>query len=142
MSLLPKKDYDAKALLASAARTATSTGEAVRLPGTVSAIAFTLDVTVDESTAADTLDVYIQTKLDGTNWTDVVHFPQHVGNAGAKRYIAKITAVPTLAGFEVGTALGAGEVRDLLGDDWLVRFDVTDDSGSASFTFSVVACPM
>lgn len=143
MALLPKNVPDATTLLASAARTATSTGEAaVRLPGMVNAFAFTLDVTVDESTAADLLDVYVQTKLDGSKWTDVVHFPQHAGNATAKRYIEKIVASPAFAGFEVGSALGAGAVRDLLGDDWRVRFTVVDDSSSASFTFSVAACPM
>lgn len=143
MALTVKKAADAITLLASAAQTATSTGEtAVRLPGMVNGFAFTLNVTADESTAADLLDVFIQTKLDTTNWTDVVHFTQHAGNADTKRYIEKITASPAFAGFEVGTALGAGAVRDLLGDDWRVRFTVVDDSSIASFTFSVTACPM
>jgi len=138
-----KDTYDATTLLASDARTTTSTGEAaVRLAGMVRAFAFTLDVTADESTGLDTLDVFVQTKADGSNWTDVVHFPQHVGNAGLKRYIEKVIAGPAFAGFEVGTALAAGEVRDMLGDDWRVRFEINDDSGSASFTFSVTACPM
>lgn len=143
MSLLVKKDFDAKTLLASAAQTATSTGEtAIRLPGMVNAFAFTLDITVDESTAADLLDVFIQTKADGSKWTDVVHFTQNAGDDGAKRYVEKVAASPAFAGFEVGSALAAGEVRDLIGDEWRVRFTVNDDSGSASFTFSVTACPM
>lgn len=143
MALLPKRDYDATTLLASAAQTATSTGEAaVRMAGMVNAFAFTMDVTVDEQTAADLLDVFVQTKLDGTNWVDVVHFPQHAGDDGAKRYIEKVAASPAFAGFENGAALGAGAVRDLVGDEWRVRFTVVDDSGSASITFSVIACPM
>lgn len=143
MAVAVKKDFDATTLLASAAQTATSTGEAaVRLAGMVRAFTFTLDVTVDESTAADRLDVFIQTKLDGTNWTDVVHFPQHAGDDGAKRYIEPIAPIPATAGFEVGSALGAGAVRGLIGDEWRVRFVVIDDSGNASFTFSVHACPM
>jgi len=108
----------------------------------VNAMAFTLDVTVDESTAADKLDVYVQTKLDGTNWTDVAHFTQHDGNAGAKRYLTKIIAQIAQAEFEVGSALGAAGVRNLLGDEWRVRWAITDDSQSASYTFSVAACPM
>jgi hypothetical protein len=108
----------------------------------VNAFGFTLDVTVDEETVDDTLDVFVQTKIDGTNWIDVVHFPQHVGNAGAKRYIEKVAATPAFGGFENGTTLGVGEVRDLVGDDWRVRFDIVDDSTNASFTFSVTACPM
>jgi len=143
MALQKFKTSEAVTLIASAAQTAASGyGAAKRLPGMVRAFAFTLDVTVDESTAADLIDVFVQTKADGSNWTDVVHFPQHVGNAGAKRYIEKVTAGPAFAGFEVGTALAAGEVRDMLGDDWRVRFEINDDSGSASFTFSVTACPM
>jgi len=143
MALLTKQDHDATTMLASASQTATSTGESsVRLPGMVNAIVFILDVTADESTAADLLDVYVQTKLDGTNWTDVVHFTQHAGNAGAKRYVMKISAGTACTGFEVGSALGANAVRDLLGDEWRVRFTVVDDSSSASFTFGVYACPM
>lgn len=143
MSLIAKTAYDVRTVLASAAQTATSTGEAsVRLPGMVNAFGFTMDLTVDESTSADLLDVYVQTKADGTNWLDVVHFPQHAGDDGAKRYIEKVAASPAFSGFETGSALGAGNVRDLLGDDWRVRFTVVDDSGSASFTFSVTACPM
>jgi hypothetical protein len=138
-----KKTYDATTLAASAARdAATGATSAVRLPGMVNAIAFTMDLTVDESTAADRIDVFVQTKADGTNWLDVVHFTQHAGNAGVKRYIEKVAASPAVAGFENGAALGSGEVRDLLGDDWRMRWAVTDDSGSATFTFSVTACPM
>jgi hypothetical protein len=143
MGLLVKRDYDATTLLASAAHVATSTGEdAVRLAGMVNAFAFTLNVTVDEADGSDELEVFVQTKSDGTNWLDVVHFPQHVGNDGAKRYVEKVAASPAFAGFEIGSALGAGEVRDLIGDDWRVRFDIVDGSGSPSFTFSVTACPM
>lgn len=142
MALLTKRDYDATTLLASAARTTSSNGSGVRLPGMVNALAFTLDVTVDESTGADKLDAYIQTKIDGTNWLDVIHFTQHDGNAGAKRYVAKIEANTSVSEFEVGSALTETNARDLLGDEWRVKWTITDDSGNASFTFSVVACPM
>jgi len=142
MALEIKRDHDATALVASAARTETGNGTSVRLPGMTNAMAFTLAVTADESTAADLLDVYVQTKLDGTNWTDVAHFTQHAGNTGAARYITKVTAQLATAEFEVGTALGAAAVRNLLGDEWRVRWAVVDDSQAASFTFAVTACPM
>lgn len=140
---LPFREEDESVvLLASGAKTVTSTGEApVRLQSMIRGIAFTLDVTVDEETVDDLLDVFVQTRLDRSNWTDVVHFPQHLGNAGVKRYIEKVVATPAVAGFEVGTALGAGAVRDLIGDAWRVRFVIDDDSASASFTFAVTACP-
>lgn len=138
-----KKAYDFVSLLASAARTAaTGTGTPTRLPGMVNAFGASMDVTVDESTAADKLDVYIQTKLDGTNWVDVIHFTQHDGNVGAKRYYSKIAVGAALTEFENATALAEAAVRNLLGDDWRVRWAITDDSGSASFTFSVTVCPM
>jgi len=141
--LQPKTHNDAVTLLASAARTAaTGDGSAVKLPALINAAAFTLDVTVDESTTADKLDVFVQTKLDGTNWTDVAHFTQHDGDAGAERYVTKITADGAEAEFLNSAALAEASIRDLFGDEWRVRWAITDDSGSASYTFSVSACPM
>lgn len=138
-----RETHYARTLLASAARTATSTGEAaVRLPR-ADAYAFTLVVTAAATDAGDTLDVFVQTKLDGTNWTDVVAFTQVLGNGGAKRYIAKVVAALAQDDFEVGSALSAGEVRHLIGDEWRVRFAIADVStDDASFTFSVSAIPM
>jgi len=145
MALLTKRDHDAITLLASAAQTVTSTGQAaVRLPGMVQGFVFTLDVTVAATEAADTLDVYVQTKADGTNWVDVQRFTQVLGDGGAKRYYAKITAAIATTEFENATGLGEHSVRNLFGDDWRVRYVITDAgqaNDDASFTFSVVACP-
>ena len=152
-----KKTYDYVALAASAARTSDGNGSAVQLQGMVNAVAFVLDVTAAATDAGDLLDVYVQTKADGTNWLDVLHFTQIAGTGGTKRYVAKICAGGALTEFENGTALSAGGVRHILGDDWRVRWEITDldasgDSGSAgdsgsgfsnaSFTFGVTACPM
>ncbi len=147
MALQAKTAFDAIPLLAStttAAGAVDSQGDAVRLPGMVNAIMFVLDVTAAATDVGDTLDVKVQTKVDGTNWLDVVHFTQVLGNGGAKRYIEKIAASPAFAGFEVGTALTAGNARDLIGDDWRVKYDQVDAvvPQAASFTFSVTACPM
>ena len=142
---LAKGAHEVKVLLASAAQTATSTGEAaVRLP-IADAYAFVLDVTVDESTTADKLDVFIQTRIDdggGANWLDVVHFTQHDGDVGAKQYVSKLVKSVALTEYEVGSALAETTVRPLMGDEWRVRFTVVDDSASASYTFSVTAIPM
>lgn len=144
MALQPKKDHDVVTLLASGARTATSTGTtAVRLPGMVNGLGFVLDVTAAATEVGDLLDVYIQTKLDGTNWVDVQRFTQVLGNGGALRYVAKITAGAAMTEFENGTGLGAAAIRNLLGDEWRTRYVVTDaGAANASFTFSVTACPM
>lgn len=147
MALLTKNAFDATTLLAATTTVAgavDSQGDAVRLPGMVNAIMFVLDVTAAATDVGDTLDVKVQTKIDGDNWLDVVHFTQVLGNGGAKRYVEKITASPAVAGFEVGTALTAGNVRNFLGDDWRVKYDQVDAAvpQAASFTFTVTACPM
>lgn len=134
----------ARTLLASTTATETSTGTAaVKIPDADNAIAFILDVTVAATEAGDTLDVFIQTKLDGTNWVDVVAFTQVVGNGGAVRHFGKICAGVTTAMFEDGDALSAGSVRNFLGDEYRVRYAITDaGTDNASFTFSVDAIPM
>jgi hypothetical protein len=128
-------------LLASAARTASENGDEKRIDRTEAGLIATLDVTVDESTAADKLDVKIQTKPNGQDWVDVVSFTQHDGNVGAKRYVAKVSATEPQAMF-TDAALAAGSVRHLIGDQWRAVATVTDDSGNASFTFSVSLLPI
>lgn len=139
----PKAAHEATTLLASAARATDSEGSSVRLP-VAGAMVFVLDITAAATEAGDTLDVFIQTKLDGTNWLDIVHFTQATGTGGAKRHVAKVVRDVAEAMFENGTALAAGSVRNLLGDEYRVRWDVTDatTTGNISFTFSVQACPM
>lgn len=129
-----------KTLLASAAQTATSTGEdAVYLSDAPNGYAFIVDLTAATSAAADTLDLFVQTKI-GSFWVDVVHFTQMVGDGGALRYVSKVTAALAEAEFENGAALGAAGVRDLIGDQWRVRYVIVNDT-DPSFTFSVVAIP-
>ena len=142
--LKAKTAFDVETLLASGARTASDASALVKLARAPSGFAFILDITVDEQVAADTLDVYIQTKLDGTNWVDVVHFTQWLGNGAAapQRYIAKVTAGGACPHFDPTTALPATSVRNLMGDDWRVNYVIVDTSGNASFTFSVTAIPM
>jgi len=138
--------YEAVSLADSSARIANGSGSAVRLlqglEKIATALAFVLDVTVDEQTSADKLDVYIQTKLDAVNWVDVQRFTQHDGNLAAKRYFAKITAQAALTEFENAAALSEASKRDLLGLEFRARWVITDDSGNASFTFSVTAIPI
>lgn len=128
-------------LLASAARTATGEGAAVTINDAGDHLSLQLDVTLAATEAGDTLDVFVQTTIDGTNWIDVVHFTQAVGNGGAKRHIAKISKMEPQAMFENGTALAAGSVRHILGEQYRVRWTIADVTtvGNVSFTFSVKA---
>jgi len=153
MGLIKKQSvFNVTTVRASAEVLADGTGDAVRLWTMVNGITFTLDVTAAEEDAQDLLDVYVQTKLDGTNWTDVLRFTQVLGNGGAVRHIGKVTAQLATTMFANGTTLAAGAVRNMLGDEWRVRWDVTeagppgDTSGSGvgllAFTFSVTACPL
>ena len=145
MALQKKTSHDAIELLAAttpAAGAVDTAGSAVRLPGMVNGFAFILDVTAAATDVGDTLDVQVETKLDGTNWVPVAHFTQVLGNGGAKRYVAKIVAGLAEDDFEDSAALGASAVRHLLGDEWRVAYVQVDGNSDAAFTFSVVACPM
>jgi hypothetical protein len=133
----------AKTVKASSAVTATGTGDAVRLTDAPNGYSFVLDVTATATAVDDTLNVYIQTMIDGVNWVDVVAFTQVLGNGNAKRHIAKLSSDAALTMFENGAALTAGSIRNLCGDQWRARWVVVDaDTANASFTFSVTACPM
>ncbi len=130
-------------LFASTARTAASGNSSeFRFSATPGGLYAVLDVTVDASTSADKLDVFVQTKIDGANWLDVMHFTQHDGDAGAKRYIAKIQRDAAEADVEVLAALAESTVRNIVGTDLRARFAITDDSASASFTFSLTVRPL
>jgi hypothetical protein len=127
-------------LLASAARTATGTGTAVSGLGEWKSIVLQLDVTAAATAVGDTLDVFVQTTIDGTNWVDVHHFTQVLGNGGAKRYYAKVAGDIALTEFENGAALAAAASRSIVGDKYRIRWAITDaDTVNASFTFSVKA---
>lgn len=137
-----KTAADKVTVLAATEYSADAQSSAVKLPGFVNGFVFELDCTAAADAADDYCDVYIQTRVDGTNWVDVVHFTQLIGNGGTKRYYAKITAGAAMTMFENATALGAAAVRDILGDDWRVDVDITDGAGTHTFTIAVYAMPM
>jgi len=141
----PRKAYEAVTLLASTTVTADANHDAVRVPYPANGIVFVLDVTDKQTDVSDLADVFVQTLIDGTNWVDIVHFTQLVGNGtDAARHVAKICCAVAQAEFEVGTALGAAAVRHLFGDAYRVRSDITDGGGggATSFTYGVTAIPV
>lgn len=135
----------AHTLVASAARTETNTGtdayvlsKVNRLSPGYRAIEFILDVTAAATQTGDTLDAFVQTKVADSQWVDVVAFTQVVGDGGAVTHVAKIVVPVAQAMFETGATLSAGSVRNIFGDEWRGRWDVTDAStDDASFTFSI-----
>lgn len=130
-------------LLASAAKTATGNGDAVWLPYRFPrAVVFVCDLTAAATDAADTLDVKVQTMLDGTNWTDVCHFTQMLGNGGAKRFAMKVTADTAVSIFVPSAAVAADAVQNLVGDRFRAVWAIVDADVDCSFTFSVTAIGM
>ena len=140
-----KKVHDVVTLLAAtttAAGAIDTAGSSVRVSRPAHGIAFVLDVTAAATDVGDTLDVEVQTKLDGTaDWVDVVAFTQVLGNGGVKRHIAKLTADAAVTMF-ANADLAAGSIRDMFGDEWRVSYVQVDADSDGSFTFSVTACPM
>lgn len=140
-----RAQYLATTLLASAARTDTAgtNGDAVRLPDAPNGYAFVLDVTAAATATGDTLDVQVQTLIDGTNWVPVCSFTQVLGDGGAKRHVGKISSNGAQTMFEASASLAAGSIRNLCGDAYRVRWVIVDaTTDNASFTFSVTAIPM
>ena len=144
--------YEAQQLISAAAvggATATAYGSTIsslwQLGGHhahVEALALVLDVTAAAAASGDKLNVTVQTQLDGTNWADVARFTEIAGNGGAKRYFKKLTRSAALTEFENASALGAAAQRDLFGQQWRVKYVITDAGATASeFTFSVTAVP-
>jgi len=78
-------------LVESAARTSSSNSGALPISQLrfVKVANFFLDVTAAAKLVTDTLNVYIQSSIDGVIWDDFVSFTQVLGNGGAKQYIAR-----------------------------------------------------
>ncbi len=143
MGIQTNDSFNAVDLAASATVTAAGSGDEVRLPSSMQGLVATLDVTVAATAAGDILNAKVQTKVDGTNWLDIMHFPQVLGDGGAKRYVLKAVAAAAEGSFSTASALASATVRDLLGDTYRAVWSATDAGGAAqSFTFSLAVCPM
>jgi hypothetical protein len=123
-------------LQASQTVVADGTGTAIGDFGEFSVAMFQIDVTAAAAGSGDRLDVYVQTTIDGSLWFDVAHNTQHTGLSGVKRYLSKISANLAEAEFQAAGTLAGGAVRNILGNQYRVRWVVTD-GGGPSFTFSV-----
>ena len=124
-------------LLPSAARVVTGIGDVVVLDG-FAVLYLQLDVTAAATDAGDTLDIFLQTTIDGTNWVDIYHFTQAIGTGGAKRYFGKVMFDAALTEFENATALGVAAGRSIAGSQYRVRWEIVEVD-AAGFTFSVTA---
>lgn len=140
---LDRATHYSRTVKASSTETANGNSSSVRLPNAPNAMAFILDVTSAGTDAGDTLDVKVETKLDGSNWVSICAFTQITGDGGAKRHVAKVVSSASESMFEDSSSLSAGSVRNLLGDAFRVSWTIADSGdGDQSFTFSVSAIPM
>ena len=131
---------------ASALKNASGTATAVTGLSPYTTATFLLDVTVDESTSADKFYALIQRLLpDGSTWDTIASFPEHLGNAGAEKYVLDITASAAAGARKAdddndAPVISPGQVRDVAwGDQLRAAWDIVDASGSAAITFSVTA---
>lgn len=133
-------------LLASEARTSSSTASVPDAIARVIAASkrglFLLDLTAAATDVGDTLDVYIQSSVDGTTWDDFIHFTQMLGNGGAKKFTAAWNGeiTPTTAmGAPADAALSAGVKQGPIGPNLRVKWVVVDADVDCSFTFTIKA---
>jgi hypothetical protein len=109
--------------------------------GERSRFVFLLDLTAAANLVGDTLDVLIDALApDGATWLNAAHFPQCLGNGGAKKYFAVLDAAnPGTACFDVTVDATVNTVRPaLFGSDFRARYTIAG-GGAQSFTFSVTA---
>lgn len=136
-------------LLASEARTASGTysvPEALaRSIAKASRSLFLLEVTAAATAAGDTLNVFVQSSVDGTVWDDFIHFTEVLGDGGAKKFLAAWNGVitPTTAlGPPADGTLSAGVKQGPVGSQFRVKWVIVDaTTDDASFTFGLKAQP-
>lgn len=131
----------------SGAETVSTTGTTVQIvedANGFSTALFVLDVTAAATDAGDTLDVFVDQSADGTTWINIAHFTQVLGNGGAKREVAKVTAGEFNdpdAVLAVASDAAAAVVRNVGVMPYMrYRSTIVDAStDNASFTYSLVA---
>lgn len=145
IDFLKRRQSLSTTLLASAVQLATGnnqpvSGNGVMILDAPNSVLLELDVTAGGVGSGDTLNVYVQTRIDGVNWVDVAAFSQVLGNAAVKRFYVTLNASQAMTAFENASVLSAGSTRNLIGNDWAVRW-VIAGSGPPTFTFSVTTTP-
>ncbi len=87
-----------------------------------------VDVTAAAGTAA-TLDVYLDSRLDGTSWSNLGRLTAITGTAKALVHLSKRQAAVEIPGG--GSDAGAGTIRAIgWGDDLRIRRDITGTTPS------------
>lgn len=109
-------------------------------PLTFRSAEFDMNLTAAGTDAGDTLDIYVDTSLDGgTLWINIVHFTQLLGNGGVKRETMTINPGGNVGTAPLNTAadLAAAGVRHILGAQYRVRYVQVDADSDAANVFTV-----
>ncbi|OPY54645.1 MAG: hypothetical protein A4E48_00224 [Methanosaeta sp. PtaU1.Bin060] len=130
-------------LLASAARTASGMSVlSIPVLRTVRGAVFLFNVSAASADITDTLDLYIQGSVDGTNYSDFVHFTQVKGNGGPKVYearwfrdISPETELDALSDKAMAVGVSQGPQAN---SNWRAAW-VIEGGSNKSFTFSLMA---
>lgn len=128
-------------ILPSAVRTVSGTAT---VPGfdwsSVRRASLLLNVTAAGVGVGDTLDVFLQSAIDGVTWDDFAHFTQVLGNGGAKKFIAHWArdVIPeSEIGAPVDGGLAAGVRQGAIAGDVRIKWTIVNGGGPATFTFSL-----
>lgn len=127
--------------ITSAGAVSSTTTTAIQTPNCPRGLVFILDVTAAATDVGDTLDVQVQTLIDGTNWTSICHFTQVLGNGGAKRHIGVVNRTVTQAMWESSATLAAGAVRHVIGAQLRSEYAIVDADANSAFTWTVTVLP-
>jgi hypothetical protein len=125
-------------LFASAVRTASVTGPAIKTYGRHIAMIAVLDITDKQAAAGDTLDVYVDVKVGG-KWINAIHFAQALGN-GTDAESQSFNLVPSGANtaptvITADCAVNTGR-SDVFGSEIRGRCAIVNGT-AASFNFSL-----
>jgi hypothetical protein len=102
-------------------------------------VLFLVDLTAAASVVGDTLDVLIDALApDGLTWLNAIHFPQMLGNGGAKKFFGVLDPTnPGAVTFDVSADAAVGVVRPgVFGSQFRGRYTITG-AAAQSFTFSL-----
>jgi len=117
---------------------ANAVGTAVPFYGERSRYIILLNVTVCDTDATDTLDVYVDVLVSGTTWVNAVHFTQRIGTDAATQEFAILDATnPPATVTDVTTDAADGVVRpEVFGSQLRARWTMVD-AVTGAFTFAV-----
>jgi hypothetical protein len=101
---------------------------------------FHVNLTAAANLVGDTLDVLIDAEAPDGSWVNAIHFPQMLGNGGAKAFFGVLdTTNPGAVTFDVSADAAVGVVRPgVFGPSFRTRYTIAG-GGAQSFTFAVQA---